>query len=285
MRNFPPQVGPPGEPVSAPEFFTSNNANDVLKELQNSIVSSGISLIDIASAADNTQLSETLSRHAAASTFYEDSGAANAYVLSPLNSFVAPAALLDGMFVRFFATNANTGASTVNVNGLGVKSLVDQDGSALVAGQIGTVFPTFAEYSLSGDKFIIRQPLKGNAGNFEPIAGAGMDFAAAGGSLLDYYEESLSWVPTVRGDATPGTYRASANVTSHRGQPRTFDLELTVRPFALQKPSQYAQGFWSYPGYFYIDTERQTESQIADIQRGRLVHLFSVSYTRTTKCL
>lgn len=49
-----------------------------------------------------------------------DTGTANTYVvtLSP-----APTALVDGMEVKFFAANASTGASTLNVNGLGAVSL------------------------------------------------------------------------------------------------------------------------------------------------------------------
>lgn len=52
----------------------------------------------------------------AASIYAQDSGAANAYAvtLSP-----APTALVDGMMVSMSAKSANTGPSTLNVNGLG----------------------------------------------------------------------------------------------------------------------------------------------------------------------
>jgi len=66
-------------------------------------------------------------------TYAADSGAADAYVVT-LNP--APLAYSEGMTVDFKATNANTGASTINVNSLGVKAIRAYDGAVLVAGQI-----------------------------------------------------------------------------------------------------------------------------------------------------
>lgn len=62
-----------------------------------------------------------------------DSGAVNAYVvtISP-----EPTAYATGMTIDMYTTNTNTGASTVNVNGLGVKNILDSAGSALAAGAI-----------------------------------------------------------------------------------------------------------------------------------------------------
>ncbi len=62
-----------------------------------------------------------------------DSGVANAYVLTFDASFDAYA---DGIVIYFIASNANTGASTLNVNGLGPVAITRQDGSALTSGQI-----------------------------------------------------------------------------------------------------------------------------------------------------
>lgn len=62
-----------------------------------------------------------------------DTGAANAYVVT-----LAPAitAYTTGMRIYFKATNANTTASTVNVNGLGVKTISKLGDVALSAGDI-----------------------------------------------------------------------------------------------------------------------------------------------------
>lgn len=67
------------------------------------------------------------------SVYAIDTGAANAYVvtLSP-----APTALTAGMRVAFKAVNANTTASTLNLNALGATAIKRRDGTALQSGDI-----------------------------------------------------------------------------------------------------------------------------------------------------
>lgn len=66
--------------------------------------------------------------------YVADTGAANAYVVTcPAN---ITATLAAGLRVQFKATNANTGASTLNVNATGVKNILNIDGSTLSSGQI-----------------------------------------------------------------------------------------------------------------------------------------------------
>ena len=75
-----------------------------------------------------------------------DSGAANAYVLAvTLNAYAA------NMIVMIKAINANTGASTLNINGLGAKSILRQDGTALQSGDI--VAGQWIELVYSGTDF------------------------------------------------------------------------------------------------------------------------------------
>lgn len=62
-----------------------------------------------------------------------DTGAANAYVV---NLSPAATALTTGMQIQFLPNNSNTGASTINVNGLGVVNLLSSTGVALNAGQV-----------------------------------------------------------------------------------------------------------------------------------------------------
>lgn len=66
-------------------------------------------------------------------TYAPDTGAANAYVV---NLPYAPEAYTEGLEVAFKAANANTGPSTINVNGLGVKGIRRFDGSPLAAGDL-----------------------------------------------------------------------------------------------------------------------------------------------------
>lgn len=62
-----------------------------------------------------------------------DTGGANAYVLNFTANFTT---LTDGIVIYWIPTNTNTGASTLNVNGLGAAPIVDPNGVALTAGAI-----------------------------------------------------------------------------------------------------------------------------------------------------
>lgn len=81
--------------------------------------------------------------------FYTDTGAANAYVCTHATVM---ASLEDGTVCAFLPTNDNTGASTLNLDSLGVKSIVRPDGSALIAGDIQTTSVCVVRYrSGTGD--------------------------------------------------------------------------------------------------------------------------------------
>lgn len=125
MRNIPHKVT--GDQLTADEF------NDIPAELENAITSIGLSL----SAGDLYQLAKTIASYVAVGDFYQDTGTANAYILNQASPIQAPQAYLDGMRVRFRINETNTGASTVNVNSLGVKSILKEDGiSELSAGDL-----------------------------------------------------------------------------------------------------------------------------------------------------
>lgn len=69
-------------------------------------------------------------------SYVADSGAADAYAVTFGDP--APTAYAAGMVVQFIAGAANTGASTLNVNALGAKQIVDATGAVLVAGALST---------------------------------------------------------------------------------------------------------------------------------------------------
>ena len=62
-----------------------------------------------------------------------DTGAANIYLLSFVANFTS---YVNGTVIYWIPSNSNTGASTLNVNGLGVIPIVNIDGSALGANEI-----------------------------------------------------------------------------------------------------------------------------------------------------
>ncbi len=81
-----------------------------------------------------------------------DTGSANAYAvaLSPV-----PLTLSEGLTVRFRAANANTGPSTLNVNGLGAVALTDASGKPLSSGQIVANAYYETIYSVSAGAFLL----------------------------------------------------------------------------------------------------------------------------------
>ena len=66
-------------------------------------------------------------------SFGVDTGAVNAYVV---DLPVAPVSYTVGLIISFQAVNGNTGTATIDLNGLGVKSLTRADGTILVNGDI-----------------------------------------------------------------------------------------------------------------------------------------------------
>jgi hypothetical protein len=79
-----------------------------------------------------------------------DTGSANAYVVALSTQITA---LADGLAVRFKAANANTGASTLNVNGLGAVAMVRADGTPLLANDILASMIVEAAYNATSAKF------------------------------------------------------------------------------------------------------------------------------------
>ncbi len=77
---------------------------------------------------------------------------AYAITLSPV-----PAAYATGMVVNFKAGTVNTGAATVNVNGLGAKSILRPDGSALSDGDIAA--NQIVQVIYNGTSFLMLSPV------------------------------------------------------------------------------------------------------------------------------
>lgn len=115
--------------------LTAEEFNNYIEELENLITQSGQMLdnpVDIV-----TQLGKAVAAYAAISDYYTDSGSADAYDLNAIGSFKSPLAYTDGMRVRFVPDNANTGASTVDVDSLGVKDIKKANGAmALTGGEL-----------------------------------------------------------------------------------------------------------------------------------------------------
>lgn len=89
------------------------------------------------------------------SDYKADTGSANAYVITPVPAITAYTV---GQVFSFKATNANTTTSTLNVNGLGVKTINKQGGAtALASGDIAAGMIVQVEYD--GTNFVMLNPV------------------------------------------------------------------------------------------------------------------------------
>lgn len=134
---------------NSPPQCKAENLNSYTDEINAAITAAGITLSD----ADVSQLRKALVNMSLSGTVYNYSGSANSITLSAKAGKATPTAYIDGMRVLFFATVRNTGAVTVNLGSLGVKSVKASDGSELVEGDIDG----FVEivYDITSDYFTL----------------------------------------------------------------------------------------------------------------------------------
>lgn len=148
-----------------------------------------------------------------------DTGSANAYVLN----FVAPyAALTDGVLIYWVPAHTNTGASTLNVNGLGVVTILNPDASALTDGEIVANGMVGVVY---------------RGGNFYLVASA-QSLPQTGTFAIT----ATGFTTTVNGTAS---YSISSNYVSLfvpylNGTSNNVGFTLTGLPAAIQPPSRFA---------------------------------------------
>ncbi len=127
-------------------------ANNTRRELRNAVETAGIIISD----SDFEQLAKSMANYSAVSTFYTDSGTADVYDLNPIDNFKGLTALIDGAEARFRAANLNTGASTINVAGTGVRGIKLPDGTTNPsAGDIPTTQDTNIRYNLGNNVWVL----------------------------------------------------------------------------------------------------------------------------------
>ena len=98
-------------PAGAPEGMAPSGVNDVLRAIMGAVARM---------RADT---------HGTLTT----TGSSNAYLLTATQTLSSYA---QGDFFMFEANHTNTGAATLNVDSVGVDSIVNPDGTALIAGQL-----------------------------------------------------------------------------------------------------------------------------------------------------
>ncbi len=104
-----------------------------------------------------------------AADFYLDTGPVNAYDLTATGLTVAPESYTDGFKVAFIPAVENTGAATIDVEGLGPKQIVS-GGAPLVGGEIPTNLVAEARYSTTSGKFEVTNLLQAVAGDISSLS-------------------------------------------------------------------------------------------------------------------
>jgi len=144
--------------VDLEDSLPANAFNSMCSEMKNAVLSSDQALDATSETTidpNPTQLARALTQASLSAAYYTDSSvSANAVVLSVAGEWEQPNIYVLGSTYTFKAAIANTGASTINVAGIGVKSLLEADGSALTTGSLAVGGVYSVQYT-TGDQFII----------------------------------------------------------------------------------------------------------------------------------
>lgn len=159
-------------------------------------------------------------------TYAADSGAADAYVIAPSPAITAYAA---GQQFIMKAANTNTGASTVNVNGLGAKSIVNANNEALSRNEIvsgRTYILTYdgTAFQLTSPKVSAKKNIVLN-GDFQ-VWPEGTSFT--GPANGDYTAAQWAWGQTGTGVVDVAQITASLPTVAEAGRLISNGLEVDV---------------------------------------------------------
>lgn len=180
MRNISSKTDNVGDTLPASDF----NAN-LRVELQSIVTDVGLTLDPEGGPdTDLDMFGKALVMYANASQYYVDTGSVDTYEIDRVGNLQPLSSYVDGVTVTFKAANSNTGASTLDVDGLGAKDLVDSGGSAISAGVVVAGQYVTARYN-------------GLTDDFELIT-------SAGSSLTTWINLGDDFLPIVSGTGTLG---------------------------------------------------------------------------------
>lgn len=145
-----------GDPVDG--VFDVAVANRLKAETDNCIDASG----QTKSESDLFQIAKAGAVVASKGDFYKEStgSATDVYLLEADDDLADVWRLKNGMRFRFKIVNANAGASTVNINGLGVKDIKLNGGSALAGGELVVNQNIEIVFDETNDYFVLNLPAK-----------------------------------------------------------------------------------------------------------------------------
>lgn len=291
---------PPGGQLSAVEF------NNLATESENAVSRSGQTL----SGASDTQLAQSLFLHGVKSETFQDSGAANAYVATPVSGasgVLLPTtyANMGGAVISFKASAGNSGASTLNIGQttgtlLGSKPIRTSadtalSSSSIIAGQyISVVYnPAFdtgaGAWELLPWSSVSAYPVVGSTKNvFSTIAAASATATFAGEEvvvktalggkayLLPSFSELINLATTGAGAMDTGLAPVSGYVAIYAiYNPVTQDLALLATDATSAKAPEIYGGANMPAGY--------TASALLIALPTNASRLFSIAYVSGRK--
>lgn len=230
------------------DTLPANAFNSLSSENQNAVTKSGQTLDATSETTPDpnpTQLARAITKAAQEARAYSDSGAANAYVLTATGSWQQPTAYTNGMTVEFIGANANTGASTVNVAGLGVKNITTVTGAVINSDSIGPDKISRIRFDSSGDQFLL-----------EPVG------ASSGGSGTGAFNYIAN--PDAETDATTG-------ITS-QATTGSWTIAKTILASELPEPTSKSTAFKISGSTLTVNdyVEFQAVGTINDADGGRI---------------
>lgn len=179
---------PGGNPVATQTLITSSWANTTMADLATAISNS---LAKDGQTVPSANLPMGGFRHTGAGNptdrtsyatlgFMQDGEASRVTAVAGTNILTgnlpgSPSALVTGQFIQLVPTLTNTGAVTLNINGIGNKAVTTTAGSPLVAGSLVAGRPYLLMYD--GTKFVI---IAGSSGAFAQAAVSGWDRPSGG---------------------------------------------------------------------------------------------------------
>ena len=157
------------------DTYSADFFNSLRNEVENPVTDTGQTLdAEVGPDTDLNMMGKAMAVYGAGADFFQDSGAADAYVLARSGGLQAWPEYRNGVSAVFKVGNTNTGASTVNVSTLGVKDITNPDGTALVAGILIAGTYISMRYVLSNDRFELV------ASSTNPFASTGQTITTAG---------------------------------------------------------------------------------------------------------
>lgn len=187
-------------------------------------------------SAIQTQLNAKMSQ-SAVEVYAADSGSANAYAvtLSPV-----PAGYTAGMVVRFKAANANTTASTINVNSLGIKNITKRYNAALVANDILANAVITAVYD--GTEFQIMNELSTTA--VTPASYTNTNLTVDSYGRITTASSGTAGIPYTDQTTTPVTLAVNNGYSPNNAGLVTLNMPATVAVGSIFVIKGYGAGGW-----------------------------------------